>query len=97
MGEKFRYRDALRAIFSISRLGNQYLQSNQPWALLKAGNAARAGSVIALALNLINFIALIVEPFMPDTSTSILAQLNLQKRSVSCCVRFFYILTFGIV
>lgn len=33
--EKGRLRDGIRHILSISRHGNQYMQSNQPWVLLK--------------------------------------------------------------
>lgn len=33
--EKGRLRDGIRHILSISRHGNQYLQMNQPWVLLK--------------------------------------------------------------
>lgn len=33
--EKCKLRDGIRHILSISRLGNQYMQFNQPWVLLK--------------------------------------------------------------
>lgn len=33
--EKAKLRDGIRHILSISRHGNQYMQSNQPWVLLK--------------------------------------------------------------
>lgn len=31
----FRLRDSIRNIMSISRLGNQFMQSNKPWVLVK--------------------------------------------------------------
>lgn len=33
--EKAKLRDGIRYILSISRHGNQYIQSNQPWVLVK--------------------------------------------------------------
>lgn len=52
--EGAKFRDGIKHLLSVSRLGNQYLQSQQPWVLLKAGDAEkqRAGSVIALSCNL---------------------------------------------
>lgn len=39
--EKGRLRDGIRHILSISRHGNQYMQSNQPWVLLKGTDEER--------------------------------------------------------
>lgn len=36
--EKTKLRDGIRHILSISRHGNQYMQSNQPWVLLKGSD-----------------------------------------------------------
>lgn len=33
--EDVKLRDALQCILSVSRLGNQYIQANQPWVLVK--------------------------------------------------------------
>lgn len=33
--EKAKLRDGIRYILAISRLGNQYIQSTQPWVLVK--------------------------------------------------------------
>ena len=32
--ENVRLRDALEALLALSRIGNQFIQANQPWALL---------------------------------------------------------------
>lgn len=39
--EKSKLRDGIRHILSISRHGNQYMQANQPWVLLKGSDADR--------------------------------------------------------
>ena len=36
-----RLRDSIRNILSISRLGNQYMQANQPWVLVKGSEQDR--------------------------------------------------------
>lgn len=36
--QKGRLRDGIRYILSMSRHGNQYMQSNQPWVLLKGSS-----------------------------------------------------------
>lgn len=35
----FRLRDGIRNILSISRLGNQYMQAQKPWVLVKGSEA----------------------------------------------------------
>lgn len=52
--EKSKLRDGLRHTLSISRHGNQYLQSQQPWVLLKgtAEQKERAATVIAFSCNI---------------------------------------------
>lgn len=39
--EKTRLRDGLRNILSISRHGNQYIQVNQPWVLIKGSDVEK--------------------------------------------------------
>lgn len=34
-----RLRDSIRNILSISRLGNQYMQANKPWVLVKGSES----------------------------------------------------------
>ena len=37
--EKCKLRDGIRYILNISRHGNQYMQSNKPWVLVKGSDA----------------------------------------------------------
>lgn len=52
--EKSKLRDGLRHTLSISRHGNQYLQCQQPWVLLKGNDKQkeRAATVIAFSCNI---------------------------------------------
>ncbi|XP_056648477.1 methionine--tRNA ligase, cytoplasmic [Diorhabda sublineata] len=76
--EKSKFRDGIRHILSISRLGNQYMQTNQPWVLLKGmeDEKLRAGTVIGVCCNLSCLIATLLHPYMPDTSDNLKKQLN---------------------
>lgn len=52
--EKTKFRDAIKHLLTISRHGNQYMQSEQPWVLAKGDDEQkkRAGTVIALCCNI---------------------------------------------
>lgn len=52
--EKAKLRDGLRHTLSVSRHGNQYLQSQQPWVLLKGSDdqKQRAGTIIGFTCNI---------------------------------------------
>ncbi|XP_077996837.1 methionine--tRNA ligase, cytoplasmic-like isoform X2 [Glandiceps talaboti] len=75
---KCRVRDGLRNILSISRLGNQMIQANMPWKLIKGNpeERARAGSVTGLSVNLSCLISVLLQPYMPSTSAIIQNQLQ---------------------
>lgn len=79
--EQARLREGLRNILSISSLGNQYMQANKPWVLVKGSDAdrARAGSVCSLAANVVHLIAVLLHPYMPSTSDEIFKQLNVAE------------------
>ena len=55
-------------MFNISRLGNQLMQSAQPWVLIKGSEAdkIRAGSVIGLCANVICQLSVMLQPYMPS-------------------------------
>ncbi|KAF2347170.1 Methionyl-tRNA synthetase, partial [Trinorchestia longiramus] len=80
-----RLRDGLRYILCITRIGNQYIQDNEPYKLIKPDRSAedkeRGASVISVSVNIVYLVALCLQPYMPDTSAKILAILNLPDAS----------------
>ncbi|GFY56073.1 methionine--tRNA ligase, cytoplasmic, partial [Trichonephila inaurata madagascariensis] len=78
--EKTRLRDAIKYMLNISRIGNQYIQSNKPWKLVKASASEklRAGTVLGLSANICCLLCTLMEPYMPDTCNSLKIQLNTQ-------------------
>ena len=75
---KIKIRDNLKRILNISRFGNQYLQENQPWKLIKGSeiDKMRAATVTNVAANLSCLLSILLSPYMPSTSKIIQQQLN---------------------
>ncbi|EDV21001.1 uncharacterized protein TRIADDRAFT_31114, partial [Trichoplax adhaerens] len=77
--ERTRIRDGIRNILSVSRLGNQYMQSHTPWKLVKQSEAdkKRAGTVVGVCANITCLLSILLQPYMPTTSKEILSQAKL--------------------
>ncbi|TRY62688.1 hypothetical protein TCAL_12964 [Tigriopus californicus] len=72
-------RDAIVQLLSISRLGNQLMQANKPWKLVKSESRedrARAGTVVSLSVNTACLLSILIEPFIPDIAGTLKKQLN---------------------
>ncbi|KAL9915833.1 methionine--tRNA ligase, cytoplasmic [Glossina fuscipes] len=82
--EKARLRDGIRYLLSISRHGNGYMQTHQPWVLLKGNEQqqARAATVIGLCCNIACLLANLLFPYMPTTARTIFQQLNTKQTSL---------------
>lgn len=79
--EKAKLRDGIRHILSVSRHGNQFMQSTQPWVLLKGSSEdkARAATIIGLCCNLACLLATLLFPYMPSTARILYEQLNVKS------------------
>ncbi|MEZ4907709.1 MAG: methionine--tRNA ligase [Saprospiraceae bacterium] len=73
---RYDFRGALRMVMEISSKGNQLLQVNEPWKLIKEDPEATK-AVINLLLQIVTAMSVIVRPFMPFTSDKIRRILNL--------------------
>ena len=79
--ERVMLREGLKPILAISRLGNQLIQANKPWLLIKSSDEKdkqRAETVMHLALNTVALIGLMLSPYMPEISGQIKEQLALE-------------------
>lgn len=68
-------RKAARELRSIWTTGNEFLQSTEPWKMVREDKNKAAASV-ALCLNLVRVFAILSQPFVPSFSTSTLNDLN---------------------
>ncbi len=74
---EYRVSDALNAIFNLARRCNKYIDETTPWILAKDGTKKeRLATVLYNLLEGIRFTAVLLSPFMPDTSNAIFEQLN---------------------
>ena len=68
---------AANTLISISRIGNQYLNTKEPWNLMKT-DKEKAGSIFYVSAQVVKAIAVVSEPFMPQTAQQLWQTLNLQ-------------------
>ena len=74
---QYRISDALDAIISLAKRSNKYIDETMPWSLAKdEEKKARLATVLYNLLESIRFTAILLSPFMPETSEKIFAQLN---------------------
>ena len=75
--------DAMTEIFNVLRGSNKYIDETTPWVLAKDESLKdRLETVLYNLLESIRVCALLLEPFMPDTSSEILKQINNNKDSL---------------
>jgi methionyl-tRNA synthetase len=76
--ETCRLQSAANGVIGIGRLGNQYLNDNEPWNLIKRDGArARAATVIYVAAQLVKALAITSAPIIPFTAEELWKILNL--------------------
>ncbi|KAF6773178.1 hypothetical protein AHF37_08003 [Paragonimus kellicotti] len=83
--EACRLREGLRDVLAISRLGNGYLQANQPWVTVRSEETKpRAGVVVGVAANVVCVLGLLLYPYMPSIGKQIWhEQCNLPMTALS--------------
>ena len=73
--EAIEIRKAAQELRAIWVLGNEYLQSAEPWSVFKT-DPGRAAAIIRLSLNLIRFYAVLSAPFIPEATARMLSAMN---------------------
>ncbi|MDD2550400.1 MAG: methionine--tRNA ligase [Bacteroidales bacterium] len=73
--ESFRFRDALREMMNIARLGNKYLADSEPWKIYKT-NPHRVATILNVSLQICANITILAEPFLPFTSEKLRRMLS---------------------
>lgn len=75
--ETYRVADAVEAVLNLAKRSNKYIDETIPWALAKDETSLpRLGTVLYNLLEAIRYIAVLLSPFMPETSEKIFAQMN---------------------
>ncbi len=82
--DKLKVADAITEIFALFKRCNKYIDETTPWVLGKDPESAdRLNTVLYNLIESIVIGATLLEPFMPETSEKILAQLCTEKRKVT--------------
>ena len=87
--DKLRVADAITEIFALFKRSNKYIDETMPWALAKEEDKQdRLATVLYNLIEGITIGASLLEPFMPETSKKILAQINAQPRAFEDMTEF---------
>ena len=87
--DELKVADAIDEIFVLLRRANKYIDETAPWALAKdESNHPRLGTVLYNLLEAIRFAAIALEPFLPETTGKILAQINAENGGLESLTSF---------
>lgn len=76
--EKFRFREALKEVMSLARLGNKYLADTEPWKIIKT-NEDRVKTILNISLQISANLSILIEPFLPFTTQKLCDLLNIEQ------------------
>ena len=77
--EKYEINEALHKIMNVSRNANKYFQDNKPWELIKT-DKERTKRVLNVLANQVIDIAILVSPYLPNTSKKIFEMLKIPEK-----------------
>ena len=82
--DKLKVADAITEIFALFKRCNKYIDETMPWALAKEEDKKdRLNTVLYNLVESIIIGATLLEPYMPETTEKIMAQLSTEKRKVT--------------
>ena len=73
--ENYKFREALKEMMNISRIGNKYLADEEPWKLF-ASNPMRASTIMFISIQITCLISVLSRPFIPNFSMKLSNMLN---------------------
>jgi methionyl-tRNA synthetase len=78
--ERLAFHEALEDIWKVVRAANAYIDHQAPWALKKT-DLPRMQTVLRVLLETLRVIAILLQPFMPDTMAKLLDQLGVEQNA----------------
>ncbi len=81
--EKYAFQNALAEVFKVIQRANKYIDENAPWVLAKdmEANGGRLARVMYNLLDALRVSAVLLTPFMPQSSAEVLKQIG----ACDCC------------
>ncbi len=80
--EHFHFREALKNVMEISRIGNKYLTDTEPWKLAQT-DMVKVETILHLCIQIIANLSIVFQPFLPSTAKKMAAMLNIKAFSWS--------------
>ena len=77
--EKYKFREAINTMINLARLGNKYLAEEEPWKVIKTENSEKVKTIMNISIQICGVLSLVCEPFLPNTSTKLKKQFNIQN------------------
>ena len=74
----FKFREALKNLMNIARLGNKYLADNEPWKI-KNDNPRRVEEILNVSFVIVSYLAILSEPFIPFTSIKLKDMIGIKE------------------
>ena len=74
---------AIDSIFDILKAANKYIDDTTPWILAKEERYDDLETVLYTLLETLRVCALFIKPFLPDTGSEMLEQLNINEKSAA--------------
>ena len=75
---QFKFREALRSLINIARIGNKFLADTEPWKI-KNENPERVEQILKTSFEIVSYLAVLSEPFIPFTSEKLKKMIGLNK------------------
>ena len=75
---EFKFREALKSLIGIARLGNKHLADNEPWKI-KSENPERVEQILKTSFEIVSYLAVLSEPFLPFTSEKLKKMIGINK------------------
>ena len=79
----FKFREALKNLISIARLGNKYLADSEPWKL-KDTDPDRVNQILNTTFKILTYLSILSEPFLPFTSIKLKEMIGINCSKWSC-------------
>lgn len=76
--ENFRFREALKELMNLARLGNKYLADTEPWSLIKT-DKEMVKTIMNYALQITANLSTLAEPFLPFSCIKLKQMLNISQ------------------
>lgn len=77
--EKYEFRNALSEYMNLARMGNQFLQSQEPWK--KQDKPEEVKGIMYAATQIAAMLAQLAEPFLPFTTVKLVKMFNMKLKS----------------